>query len=298
MRRLPSLKAIQAFEAAARLESFVAAAEELRVTPPAVSHQIRLLEREVGLALFHRVRRSVHLTDAGRAYAEKIGEAFSLIEAATRGIDKTTKADILTVHSAPSFATQWLMPRLSRFSVLHPDTDVRLNAAVAQVDLGAGEADFAIRYGTFLPAQGVAVEPFPEETFVVACSPKIASGAQQICTPADIERHTLIYSEINLVTWRDWLDAKGLGHIQTTRGPRFDRTFMAINAAVDGLGLVLESRMMLQRELDAGRLVLPLGDKGPRLACHSLLYLKSKASLPKIKIFREWLMAELAASEN
>jgi len=297
MRRLPPLKAVQAFEAAARLESFAAAAEELRVTPPAISHQIRLLEREVGLALFHRIHRSVHLTDAGRAYAETIGEAFGLIEAATRDIDRTTKADILTIHSAPSFATQWLMPRLSRFSLLHPDTDVRLNAAVATVDLGAGEADFAIRYGTFLPAQGVAVAPFPEETFVVACTPSLARGKRPIRKPADIERHTLIYSEINLVTWRNWLDGKGLGHIQTTRGPRFDRTFMAVNAAVDGLGIVLESRMMLQREVDAGRLVLPLGQEGPRLVCHSLLYLKSKANLPKIKAFREWLMAELAASE-
>ena len=297
MRRLPSLKAIQAFEAAARLESFVAAAEELGVTPPAISHQIRLLEREVGLALFHRVHRSVHLTDAGRVYAEQIGEAFGLIEAATQGIDKTTKADILTIHSAPSFAAQWLMPRLSRFSLLNPDTDVRLNAAVSPVDLNAGEADIAIRYGTFLPAQGVAVMTFPEETFVVACAPHLAKGKTPIRKPADLERHTLIYSEVNLVTWRSWLDGKGLGHIKTTRGPRFDRTFMAINAAVDGLGVALDSRLMMQREVDAGRLVLPLGADGPRLVCHSLLFAKSKANLPKIRAFREWLMAELRASE-
>jgi LysR family glycine cleavage system transcriptional activator len=130
------------------------------------------------------------------------------------------------------------MPRLSRFSMLHPDTDVRLNAAVASVDLSAGEADFAIRYGTFLPAHGVAVAPFPEETFVVACAPSLAKGKRPIRKPADIEGHKLIYSEVNLVTWRDWLDGNGLSHIQTTRGPRFDRTFMAINAAVDGLGIV------------------------------------------------------------
>lgn len=296
MRKLPPLKSIQAFEAAARLSSFAAAAEELGVTPPAISHQIRLLERQVGLPLFHRVHRAVHLTDAGRTYAEKIGEAFGLIESATRGIDRTIKADILTVHSAPSFAMQWLMPRLSRFSLLHPDTDVRLNAAVAPVDLSAGEADFAIRYGAFLPAQGVAVAPFPEETFVVACAPALAQGGRPLREPADLARHTLIYSEVNLVTWRSWLDARGLSHIETARGPRFDRTFMAVNAAVDGLGVVLESQMMLQREVDAGRLVLPLGTHGPRLVCHSLLFLKSKANLPKIRAFRDWLMSELAAS--
>jgi len=298
MRKIPSLKAVQAFEAAARLMSFAAAADELRVTPSAISHQIRYLEREVGLALFHRVHRTVVLTDAGRRYAERIGEAFGVIEEATRSIDRTVKADILTIHSVPSFATLWLMPRLSRFSALHPDTDVRLNASVSNVDLSAGEADIDIRYGAFLPAPNVTVLPFPEETIVVACSPALANGPQPIRVLADLERHTLIYSEVNLVTWRDWLDANGLRHIDTIRGPRFDRTFMSVNAAADGFGVALESRLVLQREIDAGRLTLPFGTLGPRLVCHHLLFLKSKANLPKVRAFREWLEDELSRCEK
>jgi len=296
MRRLPSLKGVQCFEAASRLGSFAAAAEELLVTPSAVSHQIKALEREVGLPLFHRVHRSVHLTDAGRRYAEKIAEAFGLIEAATRSIDRTGKADILTIHSVPSLATQWLMPRLSRYSALHPDVDLRLNASTDRVDLAAGEADFDIRYGTVFPEPGVETVPFPEETIVALCAPSLAAE-KPIHALDDLRRHTLIFSEVNLVPWRDWLDLMGGQDVPIGRGPRFDRTFMAVSAAVDGVGIGLESRLMIQRELEAGRLILPFGMRGPRLVCHRLLFLRSKANLPKIRAFREWLEAQLAESE-
>lgn len=294
MRKLPPLKSIQCFEAASRLGSFGAAAEELLVTPSAVSHQIRALEREVGLPLFHRVHRTIVLTDAGRRYAEQVAGAFSLIEAATRSVDRTVKTDILTIHSVPSFATQWLMPRLSRYSALHPDVDIRLNASLDRVDIPAGEADFDIRYGTVFPDSGVQVVPFPEETMVVLCAPELANGDRPIRSLDDLRNHTLIYSEINLVTWRDWLDQMGAHDIPTHRGPRFDRSFMTISATVDGIGVGLESRLFIERELDTGRLVLPFGMMGPRLVCHNLLFLRSKANVPKIKAFRHWLMNQLA----
>jgi LysR family glycine cleavage system transcriptional activator len=296
VRKLPSLKAIQAFEAASRLGSIAAAADELLVTPSAVSHQIRFLEQAVGIALFHRVHRAIVLTDAGRRYAEQVAEGLGTIEAATRSIERKGKSDILTIHAVPSFATQWLMPRLSRFSALYPDMDVRLNASAATVDLAAGEADFDIRYGTVFPASGVAVMPFPEETIVVLCAPAIAHGAQPIRAPADLRQHTLIHSEVNLVSWRDWLRRHAGLTLDLERGPRFDRSFMAINAAADGIGVAFESRLLIERELEGGRLVLPFGLEGPRLVCHSLLFLKSKAEVPKIKAFRQWLFEQLAAS--
>lgn len=296
MRKLPSLKGVQCFEAASRLGSFAAAAEELLVTPSAVSHQIKALEREVGLPLFHRIHRSVHLTDAGRRYAGQIAEAFGLIEAATRSVERTGKADILTIHSVPSLATQWLMPRLSRYSALYPDVDLRLNASVGRVDLSAGEADFDICYGAVFPEPGIEVVPFPEETVVALCAPSLVRE-KPISVLDDLCQHTLIFSEINLVSWRDWLDLMGRQDIPTDRGPRFDRTFMAVSAAVDGVGVGLESRLMIQRELDAGRLVLPFGMTGPRLVCHRMLFLRSKANVPKIRAFREWLEGQLAESE-
>lgn len=298
MRRMPSLKAIQAFEAASRLGSFAAAADELHLTPSAISHQIRWLEQRLGIALFHRVHRSTVLTDAGRRYAEVMADAFGLIEAGTRAIERTGKSDILTVHSVPSIAAQWLMPRLSRFSSLHPDIDVRLNASVGVVDLAAAEADFDIRYGTVFPDAGVVVQPFPEETIVVLCAPSLASGRPGIKRPSHVNGRTLIHSEVNLYTWRDWQRDHPAAQLELDRGPRFDRSFMAISAAVDGVGVALESKLLIERELQSRRLVLPFGTDGPRIVCHRLKYLKTKAHLPKMRAFREWLFEELHRSTS
>ncbi len=149
MRKHPSLKSVQAFEAAARLGSFTAAAQELCVTASAISHQIRFLEDEVGVTLFHRTSRTVVLSDVGRRFAGSIAEALSLIESATRDIERRGKSDILTIHCVPSFATQWLMPRLARFSAQHNSIDVRLNASVGAIDLYGrrGRRRYPLRVG-------------------------------------------------------------------------------------------------------------------------------------------------------
>lgn len=296
MRKLPSLKTIQAFEAASRLGSFAAAAQELLVTPSAISHQIRQLEQEIGVPLFHRVHRSIVLTDKGRRYAEQIAEAFGTLEAATRSVEQRGKSDILTIHSVPSFATQWLMPRLSRFSARQADIDLRLNASVSLIDLASGEADFDIRYGTVFPAAGVTTMPFPEEMVLVLCTPALARGKHPIRKPSDLQHHTLIHSEVNLYSWRDWSRQHGDIPLDLARGPRFDRSFMAISAAVDGAGVCLESRLMVERELDSGRLVAPFGLSGPKISGHSLAFLRSKSNVPKIRAFREWLFEQLDAS--
>jgi LysR family glycine cleavage system transcriptional activator len=290
-----SLKSIQAFEAAARLESFALAAEELFVTPSAISHQIKLLEEQVGINLFHRVHRAVVLTDAGRRYAEEVTAAFARIETATRDVGRSEKSDILTVHSTPSFATQWLMPRLARFSAQHPDIDVRLHAAVAAVDLTTGAVDIDIRYGTKrLQPPGIMVLPFPPETIVPLCAPALAEGPNPIRTPDDLCHHTLIHSEVCLLGWRDWLRENRKVKLDITRGPRFDRSFMAISAAVDGLGVCFESLLLVQRELENGSLVAPLGLEGPKVHGYSFNLLKSRAELPKIRSFQDWLFAQMA----
>ena len=293
MRRHPSLKALQAFEAAARLNSFRHAAEELCLTSSAVSHRIRDLEGELGVKLFHRAHRAVVLTDVGRRYADSVGDAFSAIEAATRETSRRTKSDILTIQSVPSFATQWLMPRLSRFEESVSDIDVRLNASVESVDLAAGVVDFWIRYGSVVRRAGIATEPFPEETVVVLCSPELMRGPHPIRSASDLQYHTLIHSEVNLYPWRDWLRDNPRVNLKLDRGSRFDRSFMAISAAVDGRGVCLESRMLVQRELENGRLIMPLGPRGAPVNGHSLNYLASRLRLPKAQRFHQWLMSEL-----
>jgi LysR family glycine cleavage system transcriptional activator len=296
MRKIQPLKSVQAFEAASRLGSFVAAATELHLTPSAISHQVRMLEQRLGIALFHRTHRSVELTDIGRRYAESVSEAFSLIEASTRSIERAGKSDILTIHSVPSIAAQWLMPRLSRFSAMHADIDVRLNASSAPVDLAAGEADFDIRYGNFFPDAGVMVEPFPAERIVVNCSTSMLPGRRLPKKGFTLTGKTLIHTEVNRYTWRDWSKDHPEHSIDLERGPRFDRSFMAINCAVDALGVALESTLLIERELESKKLVLPLGLVGPQIVCHQLTYLKSKGHIQKMKAFREWLFEELNQS--
>jgi len=294
MNRIP-LKAIQAFEAAARLSSFALAAEELFLTPSAISHQVKYLEELVGVRLFHRVHRAVVLTDSGRRYAEEICAAFASIESATRQVGRTEKSDILTVHSTPSIAAQWLMPRLARFSALFPDIDVRVHASPDPADLTTGAVDIDIRYSMRkLQPAGTMMLPFPAETIVPLCAPELANGPHPIRTPEDLCHHTLIHSERGLVGWRDWLRLHRKVLLDISRGPRFDRSFMAISAAVDGLGVCFESLLLVQRELDSGRLVAPLGLDGLKVQGYSLNLLKSRAELPKIRSFQDWLFEELA----
>ena len=294
-----SFKAVQAFEAAARLSSFALAAEELFVTPSAISHQIKFLEEQFGVQLFHRIHRAVVLTDAGRRYAEEISAAFARIEAATRDLGRVTKSDILTVHCTPSFATQWLMPRLSRFSARNPGIDVRLNASKEPVDLISGMVDVDIRYGSknIQPA-GVMSVAFPPEMIVPLCSPELANGEHPIRSPEDLRHHALIHSEVCLVGWLDWARQHREVNLDIKRGLRFDRSFMSISAAVDGLGVCLESLQLVQRELETGRLVAPLGFDGLKVQGYTFNVLKSSVDLPKVRNFHDWLFSEMEAPES
>lgn len=291
-----SLSSLRAFEAAARFSSFALAAAELRLTPSAVSHQIKLLEMELGVSLFHRAHRSVVLTDAGRQYADEISAAFARIEMATRDIGRSKKFDILTVHSAPSFAAQWLMPRLAQFGLINSGVDVRLNASPTPVDLGANSVDIDIRYGSaFKTTDTTTIAlPFPPETIVPMCSPKLLESGPALRTPQDLAHFTLIHSEFCLVGWRDWRRRHPDVPLETTRGPRFDRSFISIGAAVDGLGVCLESLLLAQRELQTGRLVAPLGLDGLTVHGYTFNVLKTQAHLQKIRTFRTWIFDELA----
>ncbi|MGV3550985.1 LysR substrate-binding domain-containing protein [Rhizobium sp.] len=295
---MPSLKSLQAFEAAARRGSFAAAADELHVTASAISHQIRFLEQEVGVSLFHRNTRTIALTDAGDSYFHNISEAFTMMEAGTREIERRGKSDILTVHSVPSFATQWLMPRLARFSAQHSSIDVRLYASADPVDLNAGLVDVDIRYGSVLPSRGVTTISLPDEAVIALCSPDLLKRSPHpIREPADLQYQTLIHSEVNLLTWYGWAKLHGDIRLDLDRGPRFDRSFMSISTAVDGHGICLESHILVEKELQTGRLVKLFGDERDMVACHSISMLKAKQNVPKVKAFQTWILEELKLSK-
>lgn len=288
-----SIKAIQAFEAAARLGSFALAADELAVTPSAISHQVRLLEEQIGVLLFQRVHRSVILTDVGREYAVEVIAAFARINTATRLTATASGTSTLTIHSTPSIATQWLMKRLPDYGDLRPEIDLRLQSSVNRIDLGQGIVDVDIRYNPGPPPAGAIMVPFPEDVIVPMCSPRLANGLRPIRAIADLAGHTLIHGDVTILGWRDWSRRNRKARLDLDRGPHFDRSFMAIRAAVDGLGVCLDSMLLAEQELRAGTLVVVLRETAMKARGHGFTTLRSKADTLKVVAFREWLFAEL-----
>ena len=292
MTNRPSLNALRTFEAAVRRGSFAAAAAELLLTPSAVSRQIQLLEMQLGATLFRRIGRSVAATDAGQAYYREIHAAFGRITAATANITGSGKSERLSVHSAPSFATQWLLPRLSQFVSAHPELDVVFWATTPPYDLIADSYDVDIQHGA-KDTDGLDVMSFPAERIVPMCSPEVADGIRPIRSPEDMMFHTLIHSDQCLFRWLDWLERHHGVPLDLDRGLHFDRSFMSILTAVDGLGVCLDSTLIAQKELASGRLVKPLGDDGPEIQAHRFACLLEKKDLPRVVSFRAWLKTAL-----
>ena len=254
------LSILRAFEAAGRTGSFRSAATELGLTPSAVSHAIRKLEQTLGASLFARDNRVVQLTPEGEALMRHVGRAF---EELRRGLEmvSTRGSQFLRLHSAPSFAAQWLTPRLARFLRDHPGIEVRLAAGTDYTRFLNDEFDADILYG--LPRQeGFVVVPLGEETVTPLCTPDLARA---IRTPMDLFRQVLIESETKQVRWSDWFARNGLP-APRPQGVRFDRSFLAIAAAVEGLGVALEfdaARRARARKRAAGP---PPGRPGRRCA--------------------------------
>lgn len=288
MNQVP-LSILRAFEAAGRTGSFRAAATELGLTPSAVSHAVRKLEQTLGASLFTRDNRAVHLSPEGEALMRHVGRAF---EELRRGLEmvSTRGPQLLRLHSAPSFATQWLSPRLARFLRGHPGIEVRLAAGTDYTRFLNDEFDADIVYG--LPRQeGLVVVPLGEETVTPLCTPELARA---IKAPMDLFDHVLIESETKQVRWSDWFARNGLP-APRPQGVRFDRSFLAIAAAVDGLGVALESTRLAEREMASGRLVRPLAGQAEdvRYVGHHLVFPRSARQRHSLRLFTKWLGTEL-----
>jgi DNA-binding transcriptional LysR family regulator len=283
------LSILRAFEAAGRTGSFRVAATELGLTPSAVSHAIRKLEQTLGASLFTRDNRTVRLSPEGEALIRHVSRGFDELR---RGLEmvSTRGPQFLRLHSAPSFATQWLTPRLSRFLRDHPDIEVRLAAGTDYTRFLNDEFDADIVYG--LPRQeGLVVVPLGEETVTPLCAPDLARA---ITVPMDLFGHVLIESETKQVRWSDWFARNGLP-VPRPQGVRFDRSFLAIAAAVDGLGVALESTRLAEREIASGRLVRPLAGRAEdvRYVGHNLVFPRSARPRHSLRLFTKWLGTEL-----
>jgi LysR family glycine cleavage system transcriptional activator len=284
---LPNLRV---FEAAARRKSFHAAAAELNLTPSAVSHAIRKMEETLGVVLFERVGRGISLSSEGQTLMGYTERGFDELQ---RGVEAVSARSprLLRLHSGPSFAAQWLAPRLARFLAQAPDVEVRLSAGVEYARFDTGEFDADIIYG--LPRQeGLVVLPLKEETVTPLCAPHIA---ETIESSSDLLRHPLIQSDNKQVRWPAWFALNGIPVPSMSRGSRFDRSFLAIAAAADGLGIALESTLLAEREIKRGRLVAPLAGRSQdiRYVGHHLVYPPPFERRVQLRLFAQWLAREL-----
>src|SRR5438105_5023573 len=236
-RRLPPLHALKAFEAAARHESFTRAAEELCVTQGAVSHQVKALEAELGLKLFNRERQRLVITEAGRAYLVIVRDAFDRIADGTERLLQRQSGGALTVSTSPNFAAKWLVHRLGRFAEAHREIDLRVSASANHVDFAREDIDLAVRHGDG-NAPGLCVARLCAEDLFPACSPKLLAGRNPLRTPSDLGRFTLLHVN-DRQGWSQWLDFAGVAGVDFSHGPVFNQASMAIDAAVDGQGVVL-----------------------------------------------------------
>jgi LysR family transcriptional regulator, glycine cleavage system transcriptional activator len=254
--RLPPLTSLRAFEAAARRSSFKAAAEELFVTPTAISHQIRQLEAHLGLRVLERTPRTVRLTAEGSVLYEATASGFAEIARAIAQLRRRQDPAILTLTSTTAFLSHWMVPRLAELRRLLPDVDVRLHASDAIVELRSGGVDAAIRYGKG-PFAGVTSIPLRDDVFGPVCSPGL--GLSKL---GDLRQAALIHIDGRQVPapspdWPRWCAEAGLRDMDTQAGMRFPDSTLAVQAAIAGHGVAIVSLVLVADALDAGLLVAP-----------------------------------------
>lgn len=294
-RKLPPLNAIRAFEAAARHLSFTKSAAELGVTPAAISHQVKKLENYLGVSLFRRTNKSVLLTDAGQLCLPAVRDAFEQLTDAMEQIRAGERSGILQVSVGPAFALKWLVPRLKGFADAHPEIDVRVAASMTMADFRSDQVDVAVRFG-FGHYPGLRIDKLCDEVIVPMCSPRLLERHGGLRSPAALNDVTLLHDDstkfdADAPDWSAWLTAAGVDGIDASRGPRFNHADHALQAALDGLGIVLSGRFLAAQDLAAGRLVAPFEIGLPWLAFY-VVAPKATSGQHKVAAFRTWLLAE------
>jgi DNA-binding transcriptional LysR family regulator len=303
------LHALRSFEAAARLGSFKTAAEELGVTPAAISHMVKRLEAQLGLSLFDRLHRSLRVTPAGRRLCEVVRAALRDIE---RALDDLVEDGVaagprtLSVTAAPSLAGKWLAPRLHAFQAMYPQIELRLSAGDTLVDLARRkDVDIGLRYGCGDYGDELLSEPlWPRGRLIVVCAPAVADALK---TPADLLRFSLLRvatprdEQSVLSGWRTWLVEAGVSAEQAQRsaavGPLFGSTQLALDATMGGQGVTLSPDVIVQDDLRAGRLVQPFAVTIADPWRYWIVFRKDRSSDPRIRAFKKWLIEAAASSD-
>ena len=287
-RRLPPLNALKAFEAAARHLSFTRAADELFVTQAAVSHQIKALEDFLALKLFIRRNRTLLLTEEGQAYFLELKDIFKNLQDATERLLARGSKGAITVATPPSFASQWLVPRISQFSQLFPDIDVRLKAIDFDEGFLTDDIDVAIYYGRGR-WNGIQADKLHTEFLTPLCSPSLFQGSKPLKTLSDLKHHVLLHDSSRAI-WKMWLQHFKVAGVNVNQGPVFSHSMMVMQAAALGQGIALGNSVLAKPELDAGRLIMPFEEKLESRDAYYLVYHEGQGESGKIAAFREWVI--------
>ena len=300
MKRLPPLKALRAFEAAARHSSLSRAAAELNVSPGAVSQQVKLLEDYLNLKLFERLHRQIVLTDAGEKLLPGVSNAFDQIQHSVNAVKQDDDDRPLTVSAAPSFASRWLVPRLRDFGDQYPDIDVRIDPSTELVDLAHSDIDIGIRFGAgHYP--GLKADFLIRQEVVPVCSPAIISKEHPLNHPNDLRHYQLIHYEHSLdepewPDWEMWLAAAGAEKVPFNRGPRFGEVNLLIDAVIQGQGVALAGSISVNDAIDSGQLIKPFNLTFPLSFAFYLVFDESRQGDRKISAFREWMLATISTA--
>ena len=294
--RLPPLNALKAFEAASRLMSFQKAADELHVTPSALSYQIKNLEDKLGVTLFERNIRQVSLTPEGELIKPGIAGAFEQMQAAINLLQADTPDHVVVVSCAPAHAVKWLAPRLSSFGDAHPDLELRISASTKLADFSKDGVDVAIRFGSgHYP--GLHVEPIFEEYLTPMIAPDLLAKGMPLNSPDDLQHYQLLHEDPLMPTkqygWQDWLKEAGASSVDASKGIQFSHADFCLEAAVKGVGVALGRVELAAEDIREGRLVTPFDLKIRTGLITSFVCPPSHLSKEKTIKFRDWLFAEL-----
>lgn len=295
-RKIYPLNALRAFEASARHLSFVKAADELSVTPAAVSHQVKKLEGFLGFALFRRQTRGLLLVESGQSLLSELSEVFLQLDKAMERVIDHDSRGTLTLSVAPTFAVMWLIPRLQKFYALYPDIDVRISTGLGLVDFQRDDFDAAIRLGSGKWFGLETIKLF-DESVSPMCSPRLLQGPGAIKSPDDLRNQVLLHNhsmdhDPDAPTWEKWLDAAGASGVDASRGTHFSLPDHGLQAAIDGAGVVLGWRFLSANDLAAGRVVEPFDLALPLGSSFFLVYPEAHSLRPDIVAFRDWLIQE------
>ncbi len=302
MKNLPPLNSLRVFEAVARNLSFSKAAEELNVTPGAVSQQIKALEDFLGSPIIRRQKKGLLLTDEAQASLPPLREAFEKLVEVGDILSQRNESGRLRISVAPSLAAKWLVPRLDHFAEKHPEFEVWLSADMGIVDFTADDVDLAIRYGSGAYS-GLHTDYLMSETIVPVCSPRLMMGDHPLRTPADLVNHTLLHDgspdkDEKCPDWSMWLKAAKVGGVTANRGPTFNQSSLVIEAAVAGKGVALAKAALALSDLEAARLVIPFDMTTPTDFAYYIVHPKSKINNRAVKVLTKWLHHEAAVSEK